>query len=212
VSSLLIFDCDGVLVDSEPLANQVLHGHIRELGIEVSLEESTRTFTGLSMGACVGLIEEMLGGNVPDNFVSRLRIHTARVFADGLRPVTGIETILPGLDGPLCVASSGSHAKIRLSLKLTGLRRWFPDDAIFSAEDVQRGKPAPDLFLHAAEAMGVTPSQCTVVEDSVPGVTAARAAGMRVFGYAERTPSRSLEAAGATVFSRMEELAGLLGY
>jgi beta-phosphoglucomutase-like phosphatase (HAD superfamily) len=123
VSSLLIFDCDGVLVDSEPLANQVLHGHIRELGIEVSLEESTRTFTGLSMGACVGLIEEMLGGNVPDNFVSRLRIHTARVFADGLRPVTGIETILPGVDGPLCVASSGSSSGDRYRDHLAGSRR-----------------------------------------------------------------------------------------
>lgn len=211
MSSLLIFDCDGVLVDSEPLANQVLHEHIRELGVAISLEESTHRFTGLSMGACVGVIEEMLGGSVPDNFVSRLRSHTARVFVERLRPVTGIETALAALDGPLCVASSGSHAKIRLSLQLTGLRRWFPENAIFSAEDVGRGKPAPDLFLHAAEAMGVTPCQCAVVEDSVPGVKAAGAAGMHVFGYAERTPSRALEAAGATVFTRMEELAGLLG-
>lgn len=210
MGSLLIFDCDGVLVDSEPLANQVLHEHLRELGLKISLEDSSRTFTGLSMSASVAIIEEMLGRDVPENFVSRLRASTARAFAHGLGPVRGIETALALVDGPVCVASSGSHGKIRLSLKLTGLRRWFPDNVIFSAEDVRRGKPAPDLFLHAAAAMGVAPRRCSVVEDSVPGVTAARAAGMRVFGYAERTAPRALEAAGAKVFTRMEELAGLL--
>jgi HAD superfamily hydrolase (TIGR01509 family) len=210
VSDLLIFDCDGVLVDSEPVANRVLHEQLRGLGLDIDLEESTRTFTGLSMASCVALVERMLGGRIPDGFVSELRRRTTEAFDGELQPVRGIEQLLSVAPAPYCVASSSTHARIRSSLGATGLLTWFRDDAIFSAEDVARGKPAPDLFLHAAARLGHLPASCTVIEDSVPGVTAARAAGMRVYGYAERTPPRLLEAAGATVVTCMMELARIL--
>lgn len=210
MGDLLIFDCDGVLVDSEPIANRVLNTELRGLGLDIGLEESTRAFTGLSMTSCVTLVERMLGAPVPDDFVTRLRRRTSAAFSGRLRPVSGIEALLRRLDVPFCLASSSSHARIRSSLDATGLRHWFPCEAIFSSEDVTRGKPAPDLFLHAARRRGCQPDRCTVVEDSVPGVTAARAAGMRVYGYAQRTPSRLLEAAGATVVTCMTELAAIL--
>lgn len=210
VDALVIFDCDGVLVDSEPLANRELHDSLRRLGLEITLEHSTRTFTGLSMKSCVALVESMLGAPVPDDFVPELRRRTTLAFRDRLRPVRGVEGLLGRLEAPFCVASSSTRGRIHASLEATGLRHWFPADTIFSADDVARGKPAPDLFLHAAASLGCPPARCTVIEDSVPGVTAARAAGMRVFGYAERTPSRTLEAAGATVVTCMTELAGIL--
>lgn len=210
VGDLLIFDCDGVLVDSEPIANRVLNEELRALGLDIGLAESTRAFTGLSMTSCVALIERMLGAPVPEDFVAGLRQRTSEAFRGRLRPVVGIEALLGRLEVPFCLASSSSHARIRASLDETGLRRWFPRGAIFSAEDVERGKPAPDLFLHAARRHGCPPEGCTVVEDSVPGVAAAMAAGMRVYGYAQRTPPRLLEAAGATVVTCMTELAGIL--
>jgi HAD superfamily hydrolase (TIGR01509 family) len=207
---LLIFDCDGVLVDSEPLANRVLNDALNRLGIEIGLEESTAKFTGLSMGSCIALAEDMLGRRLPDTFATDLERQTAAAFTRSLKPVTGVTSLLEDIEHPRCVASSGSHAKIRNSLKLTGLSRWFPDRALFSADDVNRGKPAPDLFLLAARRLGFPVSRCVVIEDSVPGVMAAVAAGMHVYGYAERTPPRQLRAAGATVFTRMHELAELL--
>ncbi|MGD8976370.1 MAG: HAD family phosphatase [Gammaproteobacteria bacterium] len=208
--ALVIFDCDGVLVDSEPLANAVLNQHLCDAGLEISLEESTRLFTGLSMTSCIALIEARLGRPVGDRFVSDLRAATDAAFRRALKPVSGVSAVLGRLGQPFCVASSGIHTKIRRSLDLTGLRGFFPESRIFSAEDVDRGKPAPDLFLHCAERLGSAPGDCVVVEDSRPGVLAARAAGMRVLGYAERTPPRVLAAAGATVFTRMAELDSLL--
>jgi HAD superfamily hydrolase (TIGR01509 family) len=210
VSQLLIFDCDGVLVDSEPVANRVLHQQLRGLGLDIGLEESTRTFTGLSMTSCVVLVERMLGCRVPDDFVAELRRRTTEAFCGALQPVRGVESLLRRVGTPYCVASSSTHARIRSSLDAAGLLRWFADGVIFSAEDVPRGKPAPDLFLHAARRLGYPPDRCTVIEDSVPGVIAARTAGMRVYGYAERTPSRLLGAAGATVVTCMKELAVIL--
>jgi HAD superfamily hydrolase (TIGR01509 family) len=208
---LVIFDCDGIVVDSEPLANRVLHERLAALGLRLSLEESAARFTGRSMAGCVALVERLLGRPVPDDFVADLRRETRAAFERGLEPVPGIIAVLERLPGPFCLASSGSHEKIRHSLRLTGTDRYFGPERIFSAEDVARGKPAPDLFLYAASRCGARPGECTVVEDSVPGVEAAVAAGMRVFGFAARTPSRALAAAGATIFSDMDQLPGLLG-
>jgi HAD superfamily hydrolase (TIGR01509 family) len=208
--ALVIFDCDGVLVDSEPLANAVLNDHLRAVGLDMPLEESTRLFTGLSMKSSVALIEARLGRTVPERFVDDLRAATETAFRRALQPVPGITAVLEDLRLPFCVASSGIHAKIRRSLQLTGLRRFFPDTGIFSAEDVEQGKPAPDLFLLCARRLGFDPGDCVVIEDSLPGVMAARAAGMTVLGYAERTPPRVLAAAGATVFTQMAELDSLL--
>lgn len=207
---LLIFDCDGVLVDSEPLANRVLHTALEDLGLAMDPEETTARFKGLSLDSCVALIERMLARKVPESFLPDLERRTREAFGQSLQPVAGVAVLLEKLTTPFCVASSGSHVKIRHSLELTGLGHWFPEDAIFSADDVSRGKPAPDLFLFAARRLGFRPADCIVIEDSVPGVTAARRAGMRVFGYGERTSPRQLRAAGATVFTRMHELADLV--
>jgi len=207
---LLIFDCDGVLVDSEPLANRVLNEALNDLGLSIGLDESAARFTGLSLASCAQLVERMLGAPLPQSFLPDLEQRTAEVFERCLRPVRGVADLLSAISLPRCVASSGSHRKIRNSLRIAGLARWFPDGAIFSADDVSRGKPAPDLFLLAACRRGCAPERCVVVEDSVPGVTAALAAGMTVYGYAERTSPRKLRAAGATVFTRMHELADLL--
>ena len=210
MSALVIFDCDGVIVDSEPLANQVLHAHLVALGLELTLEQSATRFTGRTMADCVTLIEARLGRAVPEDFVAAVRRETKAAFDDALTPVDGIAEVLAALARPFCLASSGSHEKIRHSLRLTGTDRYFDDGRIFSAQDVAAGKPAPDLFLHAAARLGVPPAQCVVVEDSVPGVQAGMAAGMRVLGYAAGTASRQLEAAGATVFRSMDRLPTLL--
>lgn len=207
---LVIFDCDGVIVDSEPLANAVLHRALGALGLELTPAESAARFTGRDMRDCVGLIERMLGRPVPAGFVDALRRETRTAFERELAPVAGVVAQLASLSVPYCLASSGSHAKIRHSLALTGTARFFEEERIFSAEEVAAGKPAPDLFLHAARRCGVHPRDCVVVEDSAPGVQAAVAAGMRVLGYSARTPSRQLAAAGATLFRSMDQLPALL--
>lgn len=208
--ALLIFDCDGVLVDSEPIAGRVLHQVLSEFGLEISLAEVTARFTGLSVATCAAMAENMLGMPLPADFAAEVDRRSLEVFRGSLRPVRGIDKVLRRLDLPRCVASSSSHARIRASLELTGLDRWFPNGCIFSSDDVPRGKPAPDLFRHAGNRMGYPAERCIVIEDSVPGVQAAVSAGMKVFGYAERSEPRALRSAGATVFTRMSELATLI--
>jgi len=205
----VIFDCDGVLVDSELLSNRVLAQTLAEVGLPMSLEETIATFMGHSMSACVAIIEERTSRPIPPNFVSDFRDRTFEVFRRELRPVPGIESVLATIDLPYCVASSGPPEKIHLTLGITGLLPRFAG-RIFSAVEVERGKPHPDLFLHAAYEMGVAPTACVVVEDSIRGVQAAVAAGMRVFGYADLTDADALAAAGARVFRSMAELPALL--
>lgn len=206
---LVIFDCDGVLVDSEPPANRVLAHAIVELGWHMTVDEVTERFKGLSLADCVRIVEEHLGAPVPSDFLARLNERTYAAFEKELRAVPGVERVVAGLHLPRCVASSGSQEKMRLTLGLTGLLRYF-DDHLFSATEVTRGKPAPDLFLHAARTMGAEPSACVVVEDSLPGVQGAVAAGMRVFGFAREEEPGRLEQAGAAPFRDMEELLPLL--
>lgn len=207
---LVIFDCDGVLVDSELIANRIFADMLGELGLSVTLDDMFERFVGRSMADCLALVREMLGRDVPDGFVVELQERTARAFAENLRPVPGIHAALDALTCPTCVASSGDHAKIRMTLALTGLLERF-EGRIFSATEVANGKPAPDLFLFAAERMGVPPSRVAVVEDTPTGVTAGIAAGMTVFGYAGRTPAARLREAGAAVvFADMHELPALL--
>jgi HAD superfamily hydrolase (TIGR01509 family) len=200
---LVIFDCDGVLVDSEPIANALLARYVTELGLPMTRQESVDAFMGRSWAAGVELIEERLGRPVPDDFDERYHAELQSAFERELRAVHGIEAALDAIHEPSCVASSGTHARIRSSLRITGLLDRFPDDAIFSAEDVEHGKPAPDLFLHAAASMGFEPRDCVVVEDSPAGVQAGLAAGMTVFGY-----GAALE--GATTFTSMDELPALI--
>jgi HAD superfamily hydrolase (TIGR01509 family) len=184
---LVIFDCDGVLVDSERITNQVFCTMLNELGVPVTLEDMFERFVGLSMPQCVALIAELHGSPPPASFVPELRARTAEALKTQIRPVPGVADVLNGLSVPYCVASSGEHEKIRLTLGATGLLRYF-EGRIFSVADVRRPKPAPDVFLFAAHRMGRNTERCAVVEDTPTGVLAAVAAGMHVFGFSGNTP------------------------
>jgi len=207
---LVIFDCDGVLVDSERLANTQFAELLAELGIECTLEQMYRDFVGRSMAACMQTVTQRLGRPPPRDFEARLRARTRAAFERELRPVDGVEAVLDRLPMPACVASSGDHEKMRLTLGITGLLPRF-EGRLFSATEVARGKPWPDVFLHAAARMGAAPEHTAVVEDSPAGVRAGTAAGMTVFGYTATMGPGELRAAGATVFHHMSELPALLG-
>ncbi|WP_406100893.1 HAD family hydrolase [Streptomyces canus] len=208
---LVIFDNDGVLVDSEPISNRHLAAYLTELGHPTSYEESIRDYMGSAMHRIHDLVLERTGRRLPEDFDDVFHSRVFAAFERELQPVVGVAGVLEKLaaDGvPFCVASSGSHERIRVGHRATGLDRWFADERIFSSQDVGRGKPAPDLFLYAAERMGVEPGRCVVVEDSPLGVQAAVAAGMDVYGFTAMTPAAKL--AGATqLFSGMGELADL---
>lgn len=205
----VIFDSDGVLVDSEPIASRITAEMLGTLGLVMSPEEAMRRYTGRSTASCIELVEAELGRPLPEGFVERLQARTFEAFDRELRVVPGIPEILDCLPWPVCVASSGEHVKLRKTLTRTGLYQRFAG-RIFSATEVRRGKPYPDLYLYAARRMDAAPTQCAVIEDSLPGVQAAVAAGMTTFGYAALTPAASLHAAGAVVFTDMRELLGLL--
>ncbi len=209
---LVIFDNDGVLVDSEPISNRLLAEYLTELGHPTSYEDSIRDYMGSAMHRVHDLVLERTGKRLPDDFDDVFHARVFAAFERELKPVPGIVAVLEKLaaDGtPYCVASSGSHERIRVGHRTTGLDRWFEDARIFSSQDVGRGKPAPDLFLHAARRMGVEPERCVVVEDSPLGVRAAVAAGMDVLGFTAMTPADRLTGAGH-LFASMEELPDLL--
>ncbi|MFF4489555.1 HAD family hydrolase [Streptomyces sp. NPDC001544] len=209
---LIIFDNDGVLVDSEPISNRLLAAYLTELGHPTSYEDSIRDYMGSAMHRIHELVMERTGQRLPDDFDDVFHGRVFAAFERELKPVAGASGVLEKLtvDGvPYCVASSGSHERIRVGHRTTGLDRWFDESRIFSSQDVGRGKPAPDLFLHAAERMGVVPERCAVVEDSPLGVQAARAAGMEVYGFTAMTPAAKLADADQ-LFSDMGELAALL--
>ncbi|MFJ5014320.1 HAD family hydrolase [Streptomyces griseoluteus] len=209
---LILFDNDGVLVDSEPISNRHLAAYLTELGHPTTYEESIRDYMGSAMHRVHDIVLERTGERLPADFDDVFHARVFAAFEEELRPVAGVEGVLEKLtaDGvPYCVASSGSHERIRVGHRVTGLDRWFDDDRIFSSQDVGRGKPAPDLFLYAAERMGVAPERCLVVEDSPLGVRAARAAGMDVYGFTAMTPPEKL-ADATQLFSSMGELADLL--
>ncbi|MFF4467840.1 HAD family hydrolase [Streptomyces mirabilis] len=209
---LVIFDNDGVLVDSEPISNTILAAYLTELGHPTSYEESIRDYMGSAMHRIHELVQERSGQRLPEDFDVVFHGRVFAAFERELQPVPGAVQLLEKLaadEVPYCVASSGSHERIRVGHRKTGLDRWFDEGRVFSSQDVGRGKPAPDLFLHAAERMGVAPERCVVVEDSPLGVRAANAAGMDVYGFTAMTPAAKLT--GATeLFSELGELADLL--
>lgn len=207
---LVIFDCDGVLVDSEKLSVAIDQRVLADLGWQLPRDEIIRRFVGRSDAHFRAGIEEHLGLSLPDDWEAPYVQWYLDAFAQDLTAVAGVVDALDSIEKVTCVASSGSHGKIRRNLGLTGLLPRF-EGRIFSADDVRDGKPAPDLFLHAAQTMGVPPSRCIVIEDSRFGVQAARGAGMRVLGYAGGlTPPSWLAEEGATVFTDMAVLPGLL--
>lgn len=209
---LVIFDNDGVLVDSEPISNRLLAGYLTELGYPTSYEDSIRDYMGSAMHRIHDLIEERTGERLPEDFDDVFHGRVFAAFERELKPVVGAVGVLEKLaaDGvAYCVASSGSHERIRVGHRTTGLDRWFEEARVFSSQDVGRGKPAPDLFLYAAERMGVAPERCVVVEDSPLGVQAAVAAGMDVYGFTAMTPADKL-ADATQLFADMGELVDLL--
>ncbi|MEU2778232.1 HAD family hydrolase [Streptomyces sp. NPDC007162] len=209
---LVIFDNDGVLVDSEPISNRLLAAYLTELGHPTSYEDSIRDYMGSAMHRVHELVEERTGQRLPDDFDDVFHARVFAAFERELKPVAGAAELLERLaaDGvPYCVASSGSHERIRVGHRTTGLDRWFDESRVFSSQDVGRGKPAPDLFLYAAERMGVAPGRCAVVEDSPLGVQAAVAAGMDVYGFTAMTPADRLRDAGQ-LFSDLGHLTDLL--
>jgi HAD superfamily hydrolase (TIGR01509 family) len=208
VAELVIFDCDGVLVDSDRISLRIQAERISALGLEMSYEDCVRDFLGLGMPATRRILAERLGRPVPEGWETELDGAVRDCFRRELTPVPGIVEALEEIELPACVASSGSHEKMRLTLGLTRLWDRFAG-RIFSADEVKRGKPAPDLFLHAATRMSTPPERCIVVEDSPFGIAAAKAAGMSALGFAAATPAARLDGADA-VFTAMEDLPGLI--
>lgn len=208
--SLVIFDCDGVLVDTERIAVRIDVAVLGELGWTLTQAEVVERFMGRSDEEMTREIEAHLGRRLPASWEEPFRHLYREAFAAELQPVPGIVEALDAIALPTCVASSGTHEKIRFTLGLTGLYERFAG-RIFSVSEVPRGKPAPDLFLHAASRMGIAPAACAVVEDSRYGVEAARAAGMRAFGYAGGlAPRTALEGPDTVVFQDMRDLPRLI--
>ncbi len=206
---LVIFDCDGVLVDSERIAVQIDVVLLRQLGWDLTAEEVVERFMGRSHAYMVSEVSARVG-QLPAGWDLEAAPRYRDAFRAELTAIDGVVDALDQIPTPCCVASSGSHERIRFTLGLTGLYDRFAG-RIFSRDDVDRGKPAPDLFLYAADRMGADPAACAVIEDSRYGVEAARAAGMRAFGFAGGlTPAHQLAGPGTVLFGHMRDLPALL--
>lgn len=207
---LVIFDCDGVLVDSELITNRIFAGMLNEMGISVSLDDMFEQFVGRSMPHCMELTAGLLGRPVPDEFLPEFEARAAAALKSELKAVPDIEEVLATMGIPYCVASSGTHEKMHTTLGVTGLLPKF-QGRMYSVTEVANSKPAPDVFLYAARQSGVDASACAVIEDTPTGVRAGVAAGMTVFGYCALTPQQRLIAAGAHyTFERMRDLPELI--
>jgi HAD superfamily hydrolase (TIGR01509 family) len=216
--ALVIFDCDGVLVDSEPLSLATLTAALNRIGVAIDVDTVRSRFAGTSMTSIMEHIaRDYPGAVVPADFVAAVKAETLGVFDRELRAMAGVAAAVQALDIPTCVASSSDPVRLRHSLTLTGLLPLF-DGRLYSSAMVRHGKPAPDLFLHAAAAMRAEPETCLVIEDSVPGVIAARAAGMRVIGFTggghwghDRAGRDLAEAGAGHIFQDYRQLDALLG-
>lgn len=207
---LVIFDCDGVLIDSERIVNQAFSECLAQLGLQLTLEETIYHFKGHTTEVCIVMAEQMLGKPIDvDALLKNYKILSNGRMENELQAIPGVVDVVANLSYPKCVASNSGHRHLKMGLEQTGLMPYFAPN-VFSAKDVARPKPAPDLFLHAAKTMGFDPKDCVVVEDSPAGVTGAIAAGMQVLGFADLTPASVLQDAGACTFDSMQELPALL--
>lgn len=210
---MVIFDCNGVLVDSEPIASAVIAGALQSVGVPLTAAEIARRFHGRRIADICAVVEKATGRRLPAGFAAQVTTDVVRRFRVELRAVPHAAHALSGLRGPKAVASSSALDRIRTSLEVTNLIRFF-ESRLFSAHSLRAGKPAPDLFLHAAASMEVDPAECIVVEDSVAGISAAEAAGMAPIGFiggshASGQLARELLSAGArTVIADMRDLKG----
>ena len=207
---LIIFDCDGVLVDSEIIANKILFQLLNEYHYNISIKELKKRFLGLSIPNIITIVNNE-GIRLPKNFQQILRKRDKNAFKTELKPIHGIFSALSSIEQIICVASSGSIEKIKYSLFVTGLSQFFGKN-IFSAEMVAKPKPAPDVFLLAAKDIGIAPKDCLVIEDSKVGILGALAAGMQVFGFyggshCQEDHQAYLKNSGAiNTFNKMEQL------
>lgn len=211
--TLVIFDCDGVLVDSEPIAARLTAEAVSELGWEMSAELAKAEFLGDTFANIIRRVEQKLGRKVPEDWPTRSQKNLLAALERDLTPVAGVQSaieILVARGITLAVGSQGSHEKMRLTLGVTGLLPFF-EGRVFSASQVEHPKPAPDLFLLAASTLGFAPERAVVVEDSTKGVRAALAAGMRVFGYTASVGHDAIISAGAEPIDDLAELPARLG-
>jgi HAD superfamily hydrolase (TIGR01509 family) len=205
----IIFDCDGVLVDSEVINNRVLLEMASEYGVTMDLTAAVEAFSGIRLKEGIKILEQHASRPFPSDFEQAFRAKTYEIFKTEMKAVEGVEELLKSLTVPFCVASSGPVEKIKLNLTVTGLIKYF-DNRIFSGYDINSWKPDPGVFLYAAEKMGVDPAVCVVVEDSKAGIIAAVRGGFKAFGYAKPFNGAELEKEGANVFYHMSELPALL--
>jgi HAD superfamily hydrolase (TIGR01509 family) len=213
---LIIYDCDGTLIDTETICAEVNLKAYHALGLtHWTLDSYVDAMVGIPVSAGRKLIEADYGRPLPDDFDDRLEREIQARFAAGLQALPGAAAAIADVEGPRCVASSTSMEPLRKNLTLAGLIDLF-GSSVFSASQVARGKPHPDVFLFAAENMGAKPANCLVIEDSVPGVTAARAAGMPVVGFTglahdkPRIAARLKDAGALAVIDHLEEWPGLV--
>ena len=210
---LVIFDCDGVLVDTETINNEVISQLLNEAGLEMSPEEVARRTTGLAYSEMWEMFEDEVPGSLPVDIEEQQLTLESERFRKELLPIPGVvETVrcLGAAGIPMCVASNGTREKMVVTLEVTGLAGYF-GDKFFGVNQVAHGKPAPDIYLLAAQKMGVPPSRCVVIEDSYPGSQAGLAAGMTVLGYCPNKDIWGLEGLGIQTFSKMNSLPELLG-
>lgn len=206
----IIFDCDGVLVDSEVLAIQTLVDMANEQGAEIDLKYALQKFKGSFLAECFRKIEEISGKSLPQDFETEYRNRSFELFKKELQPVKGVRKVLENLTIPFCTASSGPQEKIRLNLTTTGLAHFFEEN-IFSCYDIGKWKPDPAIFIHAAEAMGFTSEDCLVIEDTILGVRAAKSGGFDVFGFAELNENDDFTKEATEIFYNMDELLAMIG-
>lgn len=205
----VIFDCDGVLVDSEALGGQVFVDMANACGANIDLDYAMKHFKGSFLYASMQHIEDIIGKPLPHDFESRYRERCFKVFKEKLQPIDGIRDVLQNLEIPFCTASSGPQEKIRSNLVTAGLLGYF-GDAIFSCYDLGKWKPDPAIFLFAAESMGYAPDECVVVEDSIFGAMAAIRGGFDVFGYTAHEKSASFIEICTAVFDDMDQLVPMI--
>lgn len=207
----IIFDCDGVLVDTEAIMISVLLEMAAPVGVQMNLEDAVRLFSGRQMQETIKLLEDMAHSPFSEDFETVFRQRAYERFKAEVKPIAGVKELLMSLKIPYCVASSGPREKIELNLGLTGLLPFFAKDSIFSSYEINSWKPDPGIFLYAAESMGYKPDQCVVIEDSIAGIEAGVGGGFRVYGLTNGYNQSDLEAKGATVFNDMKILPTILG-
>ena len=206
----ILFDCDGTLVDSENITNRVIAKMAGELGINMTLQDAQERFGGKTLDAVIYSMKELSGEDIPSDWLPRLVENVSRAYETELKPMEGVKELLDNIEIPMCVASNGKPNHVKSSLVLTGLIDYF-NEQIFTASEVEHPKPAPDLFLYAAKKMGFKPNDCIVIEDSIPGVTAAIKADIKVYGLVKLCTTEQLMNNGAIPFKNMHELSKLLG-